>query len=180
VSAPVLRLVVGGLFVFVLAGSTVYALVRSTAGETGTTPKSINGIRCNRLEQLALHIHAHLDIFLGDRQITVPARIGIPSSGLCIYWIHTHDTTGVIHIEAPADQASRSFTLGDFLAIWGKGPITSTSVAGVPIGHGQQLVVIVDGRHYTGDPNRILLKAHGRITLEIVPPENPQPDFKIR
>ncbi len=33
----------------------------------------------------------------------------------CIYWLHTHDDTGTIHIESPVEQ---NITLGQFLKIW--------------------------------------------------------------
>jgi hypothetical protein len=45
----------------------------------------------------------------------VPSQIGIP--GNCFYWLHTHDESGIIHIEAPAH---REFTLGQFFDIWKK------------------------------------------------------------
>jgi hypothetical protein len=99
---------------------------------------------------------------------------------LCLYWIHTHDNSGVIHVEVPAGQPIRSFTLGDFLAIWGKAPTTTARVAGISVGPGERAVVIVDGRPYTGDPDTIALAAHELITLEISPPDVPQPDFKFR
>jgi hypothetical protein len=178
--ASVLRVAVGGIFVVVMAGSTIYALARPTSGQTANAARPIDGIPCDQGEQPAVHFHAHLDIFAGGRQVTVPAGIGIPSSGLCVYWIHTHDASGVIHIEVPAGRTVRSFTLGDFLAIWGKGPTTTTSMAGISIGPNRRAVVIVDGRRYSDDPDAIVLTAHELITLEISPPEVSQPDFQFR
>ena len=35
----------------------------------------------------------------------------------CIYWVHTHDQKGIIHIESPEN---RNFTLGEFFDIWGQ------------------------------------------------------------
>jgi hypothetical protein len=32
-----------------------------------------------------------------------------------MYWLHTHDDTGKLHVEAPATTAA---TLADFLEIW--------------------------------------------------------------
>jgi hypothetical protein len=46
----------------------------------------------------------------------VPAGIGIKPPD-CIYWLHTHDISGIIHVESPDN---RTFTLGQFFDIWGK------------------------------------------------------------
>jgi hypothetical protein len=32
-----------------------------------------------------------------------------------MYWLHTHDTTGQLHVEAPDETSA---TLADFLEIW--------------------------------------------------------------
>jgi len=62
----------------------------------------------------AFHLHAQLAVYLPDGTSTkVPADIGISSS--CMYWLHTHDDTGKLHVEAPAATAA---TLADFLEIW--------------------------------------------------------------
>ena len=44
----------------------------------------------------------------------VPAGIGIHPPE-CIYWLHTHDISGIIHVESPDN---RTFTLGEFFDIW--------------------------------------------------------------
>lgn len=62
----------------------------------------------------AFHLHAQLAVYLPDGTSTkVPGDIGISSS--CMYWLHTHDDTGKLHVEAPATTAA---TLADFLEIW--------------------------------------------------------------
>jgi len=62
----------------------------------------------------AYHIHAQLAIILPDgTRADVPADIGIGSQ--CMYWLHTHDTTGELHVEAPDETVA---TLADFLEIW--------------------------------------------------------------
>ncbi len=67
-------------------------------------------------EKLAMHIHAKLKILVDGVEVKVPANIGILPDGR-MRVIHTHDETGVIHIESPKPA---EFTLGDFLKIWGK------------------------------------------------------------
>lgn len=75
---------------------------------------SVDGIECNTKEFVVLHNHAHLDFYVNGNPLTVPAQIGIVDN-TCLYWLHTHDTSGVIHIESPK---SRDFTLGQFFDIW--------------------------------------------------------------
>jgi hypothetical protein len=124
----------------------------------------MDGIRCESNEQLAFHLHAHLSILKDGVLQPVSAYVGIPGFPLsrCIYWLHTHDRTGVIHMEAPAPQ---TFTLGQFFDLWGQ-PLTATRIVklGVPAG---QLAVFVDGQPYPGDPRQIVLKAHTQVVIEI-------------
>ena len=77
---------------------------------------TIDGITCDRKEHFVSHIHTHLNIFMNGKEFVVPSNIGIIPDN-CIYWLHTHDDTGVIHIESPDD---RTFTLGQFFQIWGE------------------------------------------------------------
>jgi hypothetical protein len=62
------------------------------------------------------HIHALLSVYDQGLLVTVPADIGIDARHHVESSLHTHDQTGVIHMEAPARFA---FTLGDFFAVWG-------------------------------------------------------------
>jgi hypothetical protein len=76
--------------------------------------KPIAGIQCERQEYGNFHIHAHLDIFIDGKPHAVPESIGIINRK-CLYWMHTHDPSGIIHIEAPQ---TRAFTLAQFFEIW--------------------------------------------------------------
>jgi hypothetical protein len=75
----------------------------------------VDGIRCDSMEFTKFHIHAHLDIFIDGKPFTVPSQIGIDSQGRCLYWLHTHDDSGIIHIESPVE---REFSVGNFIDIW--------------------------------------------------------------
>jgi|SRR5215831_1928996 len=135
----------------------------------------VDGIRCQRNEQLLYHIHSHLTIFANGTQRQVPAGIGIPGSqvvqskhgpvaagGTCLYWLHTHAPDGIIHVESPIH---RTYTLGDFFDEWGQplGP----SVLGPVKGH---VVAIYNGKLYQGDPRHIPLNGHAQIQLEVGKP----------
>src|SRR3989475_4379207 len=47
--------------------------------------------------------------------ILIPANIGFSSD--CARPLHTHDTSGTIHVETDVNQ---NYTIGDFFLIWGK------------------------------------------------------------
>lgn len=76
--------------------------------------KNISGITCDKTEHLIYHNHTMLMLKNDDQNVTIPADIGIIPSN-CIFWLHTHDDSGIIHVESPFQT---SFTLGQFLQVW--------------------------------------------------------------
>ncbi|MFJ7773051.1 hypothetical protein ACIQ1J_32885 [Streptomyces sp. NPDC097107] len=62
------------------------------------------------------HIHAHLAVYVDAKVVPVPANVGISMADRLESPMHTHDTSGVIHIEA--SQPSTVFTLGAVLDLW--------------------------------------------------------------
>jgi hypothetical protein len=77
-----------------------------------------------RLKQLGLppggkeafHHHALLHIYVNGLLTPLAANIGLDPAKGVESSMHTHDHTGVIHMEAPAPY---KYTLGDFFAVWG-------------------------------------------------------------
>jgi hypothetical protein len=125
----------------------------------------IDGIRCDAMEFTKFHIHAHLDIFVDGRPFTVPSQIGIDPEGRCLYWLHTHDDSGIIHTESPTE---REFTIGNFIDIWGqtlnntqlfdnKSPNDTNSVLSMYV-NGVRVPASTDFRN-------ISIKAHDEIAL---------------
>jgi hypothetical protein len=77
-------------------------------------------------------------------------------------------TDGIIHIEAPIP---RTFTLGDFFAVWGE-PLSPTEAAGAE----GPVFAYVDGEPYAGDPSDIPLAEWELIQLNVgVDSPPPQP-----
>lgn len=62
------------------------------------------------------HIHAMLHIYVNGLLVPLPADIGLDAAKGIESSMHTHDGTGVIHMEAPHPFR---YTLGDFFAVWG-------------------------------------------------------------
>src|SRR6202171_1085346 len=66
--------------------------------------------------QEKFHIHALLHIYVNGLLSPLPANIGLdPAKGIESS-MHTHDRTGIIHMEAPYPY---NYTLGDFFSVWG-------------------------------------------------------------
>jgi hypothetical protein len=112
------------------------------------------------IEGTAVHIHQHLDLYVDGRRVPVPAGIGInPAVGFAP--LHTHDASGVIHVESPT---VRSYTLGEFFAVWGV-RFTPSCLGGYCAGGGRQLRTYVNGRPYQGDPTALTLEAHQELVV---------------
>jgi hypothetical protein len=112
-------------------------------------------------EGQAVHIHQHLDLYVAGKKVTVPAQIGIASSGAFLSDLHTHDATGIMHVESPT---IRSFSLGQFFAVWGV-RLDAKCIGSLCASGGKALHAWVDGAPVSGDPTRIVLDEHQEIAL---------------
>ena len=153
--------------IVVIAGAIIaYVVYANNTQNQPQTPQVVNpqyppvdNIYCDQQEQLAFHIHAHLSMYINGQALPLPSQIGIAKDQSCLYWLHTHDTSGVIHMEAPANH---SFVLGNFLDEW--------STEFPTLGYPPQLdqtgwQAYVNGKPYNGDFHKIPLQAHTLITL---------------
>ena len=81
-------------------------------------------------EPIVIHMHTTLRILVHNKLVIIPKHIGIDPAlyktydldkyGIKnprTYPLHTHDTSGVIHIES---TRIRTFTLGQFFDVWGE------------------------------------------------------------
>jgi len=160
---------VGGIIVVlaVLAFFASQALgFGSHSASTQRADKPIDGIPCGQ-ETVTYHVHAHLTILDKGKPVVVPQDTGFGSTG-CLYWLHTHDATGVIHIEAPSNNFHP--TLGKFFDIAQKTNGESIMPAVNP---GVSMKVYVNQKPYAGNPRSITLLRHTTITIEIGPPFRP-------
>ena len=112
-------------------------------------------------EGTTMHEHANVQIFVNGTQEPVPPNIGINESAGTIQSIHTHDDTGVVHLES---SQARTFTLGEFFGVWGV-RLTPSCVGGYCNGGQNQLRVYVDGQEHTGDPRDIALDDQSVIVI---------------
>jgi hypothetical protein len=145
---------------------------RSRPTMVGAPLPVINDISCDALESTIFHIHVHLALFVDGQEQLIPFGVGIGQpwsvsdsaegpfvdNGSCFYWIHTHTQDGVLHIESPI---RRTFTLGDFFAIWQQplGPTQMGPVQGA-------IIAYVNGMKVDSNPADIRLLSHERIQLD--------------
>jgi hypothetical protein len=152
-------------------GTVFWANGNTASGGHGET---VDGIGCFTSE--AYHEHPHLTIIRNGEVLAIPAEVG--KTDACPqgwYDLHTHDRTGIIHVEA---AAYRRMTLGQFFSVWGQ-PLSYTNVAGItdqPVS-----VYINDGDtlvQYTGDPRDIELSPRRSITIVLGTPVSTIPSYR--
>jgi hypothetical protein len=149
------------------------------ASPASTAPgKPVDGIQCAPIEQLAYHIHAHLQVYLDGQPRALPPAIGllgpigqptaygpVYGASVCYYWLHTHESDGVIHIESPTQ---RLFTLGNFFDEW-RQPLSSRQVATA----GGMVTAFINGKRWTKSPRLLPLLPHAVIQLDVGAPVVP-------
>src|SRR5215469_13802570 len=150
----ILIAIIGTCTLIAIIGSTVIYYARAAA-------LTIDGIGCNPMEQAVFHIHAHLDIIINGVYFLVPSQVGIPSN--CFYWLHTHDESGIVHIEAPIQ---RDFTLGQFFDIWVK-KLSNDQLFNYVASANNPLNVYINGTKVPDGTNYrdIKLNAHDEIAI---------------
>ncbi|SEM12883.1 hypothetical protein [Streptacidiphilus jiangxiensis] len=119
------------------------------------------GLTMLNAEGTAEHIHIHLDVWANGQKVTVPQLVGINEGAGTISPLHTHDTTGVVHIESPV---VKDYHLGQFMTEWGV-PISSTQLGPDKTDATHTLKVYVNGKETTGDPSQLVFHAHDEIAI---------------
>ncbi|HLJ83648.1 MAG TPA: hypothetical protein VKT51_05690 [Candidatus Eremiobacteraceae bacterium] len=144
---------------------------------TGGQGQTVNGIPCQKSLQPTFHHHVHLSLFVNGEQIAIPIGTGMKNPGHgnyiyhadCFYWLHTHDETGIIHMEAPT---SRFYNLHDYFYEWGE-PLSSNDVAG----YTGTVTVFLNGVQQSIDPRTIQFSPYLQITLEVGSPVVTPPTY---
>jgi hypothetical protein len=133
------------------------------------------------------HIHIFLGLVYNGKQIAMPATLGFLHPGPpaapgkfydyadCFYRIHTHDSSGIVHVELnqvlPLNRVV--FHLKDVLGIWGvpvktrqfgpmRGPI-HVFIGTVPL----KTVTVTSYQAYKGNLEDIPLQSHEAIWIEV-------------
>ena len=147
--------------VVVVAGLVVLLGYRTFMGLLSGTPSTTRALAmsCTLDMYTQFHIHPHLRIVVNGQEQSVPANIGIALD--CMHPLHTHDTSGTIHVESPEQ---RDFTLGDFFAVWNK-PLSKDVLLDNHVDATHEIVMTVDGAPNSEYEN-LVLKDKEEIVLE--------------
>ena len=73
---------------------------------------------CIAEQNYYIHVHPYLQIFIENMSVPIPAGVGIVQNGSCLEPIHTHDSSGILHVELSQAESGKNWTLGDFFTIW--------------------------------------------------------------
>lgn len=137
--------------------------------DTAATAQAL-GLDVGPMEGTADHFHAHLDILVDGKPVEVPPNIGVDQTSGRMSELHTHDSTGILHIEAPT--ADKRYTLGQLFGEW-QVRLNATSMGGLQDNGGKTLRAYVDGKRFTGDLADIGLRSHEEIALVYGPADSP-------
>jgi hypothetical protein len=118
-------------------------------------------------EAFVVHIHQHLDLYVHGKHEPIPALIGINVQQRYLSPIHTHDFSGLIHVEAPT---KRTFTLGQFWDVYGV-RFNAQCVGGECGG----VKVYVNGTRYLGNARAIVLREHEELAVVVGKPPKRMP-----
>jgi hypothetical protein len=157
----------------------------------GNTPSGgqgspVDGVPCLPSMSNDYHIHIFLGIVVRGKMMAIPDAIGMVNPGpevngyvnsaQCFYEIHTHDASGIVHVEV-ARQIPVStviYHLRNVLAVWGVkhgknffGPFKGKMH--VFIGNVPQIgtTTVTSYAPYAGHINAIPLRSHEAIWIEI-------------
>jgi hypothetical protein len=155
---------IGCLGLIVVAGIGFLALNELVGNTSGDIP--IDGIKCGDMAVNGYHVHAHLTLLNRGQQVYLYDGIGRSQTTGCYYWLHTHDSSGVIHVES---RDKFYPTLGTFFDIWGR-PLSRSQFLSYTAKPGETMKVYVNQKPYRGNLHDIVLERHTTVTIEIGPP----------
>jgi hypothetical protein len=115
--------------------------------------------------QEKFHIHALLHIYVDGLLRPLAANIGLDPAKSLESSMHTHDATGIIHMEAPHPF---NYRLGDFFSVWGV-KLGPAQVGGLKGAGGDRLHFYLNGKPF-GNPAALVLHKDDSIVIGYGPP----------
>jgi hypothetical protein len=142
------------------AGAGVQAGPAPWAPEYAHLAQRLDALGLPPTSDAGFHIHLYLRIWLDGRPVPVPSQLGIDPGGRFLAPLHTHDASGIVHVESVRPYP---FTLGEVFRIWGV-RFTDTTLGSYGPQGARRLRVYVDGRR-VADPVAHVLQAHEHVVV---------------
>ena len=139
-------------------GSSSSSQLDQSGVQTGKAPwkpeysflaQRLSALNFPEQSDVGYHVHAVLFVYIDGKQTPVPANIGIDPQGRFIAALHTHDGSGVVHMEATRPYP---FTLGEFINIWGV-DFSDSNIGAYKAGDGNVLQLWVNGKQVSDPVN---------------------------
>lgn len=154
------------------AGSPSTAAAMAATGRSDLAPwpnasNPVDAIKAAGLvpagaEGAAEHFHAHLDVIIDGKAVPVAAQVGADDAAGLISPLHTHDASGIVHIEAPT--VGTPYYLGQLFREWDVA-LGEHQLGGYHSDSTHTLTAYVNGKATAGNPAAIRLAAHQEIAL---------------
>ena len=154
--------VVIGLLVVMIGGAVWFNNSKGAKDYSALSTRDIT-LLCTTDMATEFHIHPHLDILINGEIQAIPTGTGITST--CMHSIHTHDTSGTLHVESPV---KRDFVLGDFFAVWDK-TFTKDQILDAKADMTHKITVTVNGKVVDTYENTILRDLDKIVITSTVP-----------
>ncbi len=163
---------------------------------TGGQGQPVDGTTCDPTMSGVYHVHAYVGLWVNGTQIAIPAGAGMVNPGppdptgfvntaSCFYHLHTHDSSGIVHIEDPDPRGvpitQSLYPLKNLFDEWGitvgpnqfgtfTGPVRVFTSGQIYRGGGSSVnVPATDLTFYGNDPTSVPLYSHEVIDIEVGP-----------
>jgi hypothetical protein len=120
------------------------------------------------------HVHAVMRIYIEGKRIPLASQIGIDAQEEYLAPLHTHDSSGIIHMEATEPYP---FKLSQFIAVWGI-KFTNTQLGAYKDENGKELALYANGTR-VASPIEYVMKPHDKLVLEYGNPKSFVKDFSF-
>jgi hypothetical protein len=122
------------------------------------------------------HIHTQLRVYVDGLLVPVPARLAFDPANHVVAGLHTHDQSGVIHLEA--DRPFKA-TLGDVFYLWGV-RLAANELGGLRNSGDSRVRAFVNGTPITDPAAHVLRKDDNIVVAYGKPGTFPtRPDTKL-
>jgi len=167
---------------------------------TGGQGQTVDGITCAATMSNNYHVHVYLGVYVNGSQVSMPAGVGMENPGplgvapaatpgfvnsaTCYYYVHTHDQSGIVHVEDPNPSnvpvTGTVHTLQDLFDEWGitvnanqfgpySGPVRVFTSGQLYRGGNGNAIPATDLTYYGSNAGTVALYSHEVIFIEVGP-----------